>query len=41
VGLSLEEQLLPEEENIPSDETDYKLDALILGNGEILRAAES
>ncbi|KAF2672581.1 5-formyltetrahydrofolate cyclo-ligase-like protein [Microthyrium microscopicum] len=38
VGLGLEEQLLPAEEQVPADATDYKLDALILGSGEVLRA---
>jgi hypothetical protein len=38
VALGLEEQLLPEGENVPCDVTDYKLDALITGDGQILRA---
>lgn len=35
VGLSLNEQLLPDHQSIPTDATDWKLDALILGNGEM------
>lgn len=38
VGLSLEEQLLRQDELVPADATDYKLDALVLGSGEVLRA---
>lgn len=38
MALSLEEQVLASDENIPADATDYKLDALIMGNGEVIRA---
>jgi 5-formyltetrahydrofolate cyclo-ligase len=38
VALALNEQVLSPEEHVPSDTTDYKLDALIMGNGEVVRA---
>jgi hypothetical protein len=41
VGLALNEQVLPAQEAVPSDATDYKLDALILGNGELLLPRDS
>jgi hypothetical protein len=37
VGLALKEQLLPLNESVPKDATDYRIDALILGDGEVLR----
>ena len=39
VALALNEQVLSPEESVPSDATDYKLDALITGNGEVVRAS--
>ncbi|KAF2019265.1 5-formyltetrahydrofolate cyclo-ligase [Aaosphaeria arxii CBS 175.79] len=39
VGLSLTEQLLPSNQSVPMDSTDFRLDALILGNGELRRPA--
>lgn len=39
VGLSLTEQFLPAGETVPMDSSDFRLDALIIGNGEIHRAA--
>jgi len=41
VALALNEQVLSPEEYIPSDVTDYKLDALITGKGEIVRASHA
>ncbi|KAF1980504.1 5-formyltetrahydrofolate cyclo-ligase-like protein [Bimuria novae-zelandiae CBS 107.79] len=38
VGLSLTEQLLPPDETVPMDDTDFRLDALITGDGELRRA---
>ncbi|ORX98127.1 hypothetical protein BCR34DRAFT_607045 [Clohesyomyces aquaticus] len=38
VGLSLNEQLLPPNESVPMDSSDFRLDALILGNGQLRRA---
>lgn len=38
VGLSLTEQLLPPNESVPMDKTDFRLDALITGDGELRRA---
>ncbi|KAH6612132.1 hypothetical protein C7974DRAFT_323597 [Boeremia exigua] len=38
VGLALTEQLLPPGESIPMDQSDYRLDALITGDGEVRRA---
>ncbi|KAF2113308.1 5-formyltetrahydrofolate cyclo-ligase-like protein [Lophiotrema nucula] len=37
VGLSLTEQFLPPHESVPMDSSDFRLDALILGNGELRR----
>ena len=37
VGLSLDVQLLPEDQHVPTDASDYKLDALVVGNGTIFR----
>ena len=37
VGLALEEQLLPEDDRIPMDATDWRLEALVVGNGTVLR----
>lgn len=39
VGLSLTEQFLPLGETVPMDSSDYRLDALILGNGDLHRTA--
>jgi len=36
VGLALNEQLLPREDFVPTDDTDWKLDALVLGDGNVL-----
>jgi 5-formyltetrahydrofolate cyclo-ligase len=41
VGIALNEQVLPAQEAVPSDATDFKLDALILGNGELLLPDDS
>jgi 5-formyltetrahydrofolate cyclo-ligase len=38
VGLSLTEQFLPPNESVPMDSSDYRLDALITGDGELRRA---
>ncbi|KAF2196359.1 5-formyltetrahydrofolate cyclo-ligase-like protein [Delitschia confertaspora ATCC 74209] len=38
VGLSLTEQFLPSTESVPMDDTDYRLDALVLGDGQLRRA---
>ncbi|EOA83791.1 hypothetical protein ACJQWK_01341 [Exserohilum turcicum] len=38
VGLALTEQLLPPNESVPMDSSDFRLDALITGAGELLRA---
>lgn len=38
VGLSLTEQFLPPNESVPMDSSDYRLDALILGDGSVRRA---
>ncbi|KAF2835229.1 5-formyltetrahydrofolate cyclo-ligase [Patellaria atrata CBS 101060] len=38
VGLTLIEQLLPANESVPMDTTDWRLDALITGDGHILRS---
>jgi len=40
VGLALNEQMLPTEERVPMEKTDRRLDALILGDGSILRRSE-
>ncbi|KAI9706961.1 MAG: hypothetical protein M1820_004548 [Bogoriella megaspora] len=37
VGLSLNEQLLPKDQTVPRDASDWMLDALITGDGNILR----
>jgi 5-formyltetrahydrofolate cyclo-ligase len=37
VGLSLTDQLLPSGEQIPMDDTDVRLDALIVGDGSVIR----
>jgi 5-formyltetrahydrofolate cyclo-ligase len=37
VGLALNEQLLPIEEFVPADETDWTVDALVLGDGSVLQ----
>ncbi|KAG9191662.1 5-formyltetrahydrofolate cyclo-ligase [Alternaria panax] len=39
VGLSLTEQLLPPSESVPMDSSDFRLDALITGDGELRRVA--
>ncbi|KNG52155.1 5-formyltetrahydrofolate cyclo-ligase [Stemphylium lycopersici] len=38
VGLALTEQLLPPNESVPMDSSDFCLDALITGDGELRRA---
>jgi len=38
VGLALTEQLLPANESVPMDTSDFRLDALITGDGELRRA---
>jgi 5-formyltetrahydrofolate cyclo-ligase len=38
VGLSLTEQLLPPNESVPMDSSDFRLDALVTGAGELCRA---
>lgn len=38
VGLSLDRQLLPDGQSVPTDASDYKLDALIVGDGTIVRS---
>ncbi|KZM21053.1 5-formyltetrahydrofolate cyclo-ligase [Ascochyta rabiei] len=38
VGLSLTEQLLPPNASVPMDQSDFRLDALITGDGELRRA---
>ncbi|KAH9868857.1 hypothetical protein J1614_007932, partial [Plenodomus biglobosus] len=38
VGLSLTEQFLPADEPVPMGSSDYRLDALITGDGELRRA---
>ncbi|KAF9694267.1 hypothetical protein EKO04_007821 [Ascochyta lentis] len=38
VGLSLTEQLLPPNESVPMDQSDFRLDALITGDGKLRRA---
>lgn len=37
VGLALNEQLLPIGESVPADETDWTVDALVLGDGSVLQ----
>ncbi|KAK4696884.1 5-formyltetrahydrofolate cyclo-ligase, partial [Lecanoromycetidae sp. Uapishka_2] len=39
VGLALDMQLLPEDQVIPTDASDWKLDALVVGDGTVLRKA--
>jgi 5-formyltetrahydrofolate cyclo-ligase len=39
VGLALTEQYLPPNESVPMDSSDFRLDALITGDGELHRAA--
>lgn len=39
VGLSLTEQLLPPSEAVPMDSSDYRLDALVTGDGALHRAS--
>ncbi|KAH8709942.1 5-formyltetrahydrofolate cyclo-ligase [Phaeosphaeriaceae sp. PMI808] len=38
VGLSLTEQFLPPNESVPMDKSDYRLDALVIGDGALRRA---
>ena len=38
VGLALQEQLLANEQSVPTTKTDWVLDALILGDGSLLEA---
>jgi 5-formyltetrahydrofolate cyclo-ligase len=38
VGLALNEQILPGEDRVPMEKTDKLLDALILGDGSVLRS---
>ncbi|MCJ1471137.1 hypothetical protein MMC07_009785 [Pseudocyphellaria aurata] len=37
VGLALKEQLFNNEQKIPTDESDWPLDALIVGDGSVIR----
>lgn len=37
VGLALEEQLLPEGQSVPTNDTDWPVDALIVGDGRVIR----
>jgi hypothetical protein len=39
VGLTLTDQLLPEGEHIPMDDTDVQLDAVIAGDGSVIRSS--
>ncbi|KAH4925407.1 hypothetical protein HBI24_197240 [Parastagonospora nodorum] len=39
VGLALTEQLLPPNESVPMDTSDYRLDALVTGDGVLHRAS--
>lgn len=41
VGLALKEQILPPAQSVPMDATDWRLDAFVVGNGEILRPNKS
>ncbi|KAB2576774.1 5-formyltetrahydrofolate cyclo-ligase [Lasiodiplodia theobromae] len=41
VGLALKEQLLPPAQSVPMDATDWRLDALVVGNGEVLRSTKA
>ncbi|KAK8207350.1 5-formyltetrahydrofolate cyclo-ligase-like protein [Phyllosticta capitalensis] len=38
VGLALAEQVLPPDQSVPMDSTDWRLDALITGAGQVLRS---
>ncbi len=38
VGLALNEQVLPEEDTVPMDSSDWRIDALITGDGKLIRA---
>ncbi|KAI9795079.1 MAG: hypothetical protein M1816_000101 [Peltula sp. TS41687] len=40
VGLALEEQMLPEPQSIPTDDRDWQLDSLLVGDGRIFRATK-
>ena len=37
VGLALQEQVIADDQQIPTSVSDWPLDALIIGDGEILR----
>lgn len=37
VGLALDVQLLPDDQTVPLDASDWALDALVIGNGTVLR----
>ena len=37
VGLALKEQLLPLAQEVPTDSSDWALDALIVGDGTVLK----
>lgn len=37
VGLALVEQLVPPEDQIPTDSSDWPLDALVLGDGSVIQ----
>ncbi|KAL1620681.1 hypothetical protein SLS54_006037 [Diplodia seriata] len=41
VGLALKEQLLLPAQSIPMDATDWRLDALVVGDGEVLRSTKA
>ncbi|KAK7542971.1 5-formyltetrahydrofolate cyclo-ligase-like protein [Phyllosticta citricarpa] len=41
VGLALVEQMLPPDQSVPMDSTDWRLDALITGAGQVLRSNPS
>ena len=41
VGLALDVQLLPEDQSIPTDASDWQLDALVVGNGMTIRRRKS
>ncbi|OCL02261.1 5-formyltetrahydrofolate cyclo-ligase-like protein [Glonium stellatum] len=41
VGLALKEQLLPPKESVPMDTTDWRLNALVVGDERMLRAESS
>lgn len=38
VGLALKEQILPTEQDVPTDASDWPLDVLIVGDGSIIRS---